>query len=86
MVMPTHRPGIPSSLPVFPRPGPVATIPCRDCQTPTRVDRAVDGYGERCAEKRGLIVSRPRLRSAQQTGPDLMDQFDEEDHCDGWDR
>lgn len=71
---------------MFPAPAPVERLPCLDCGTPTRVDRAVQGYGEECATKRGLIVRRPRLRSAPQTGTDLFAAVDEDDACDGWDR
>lgn len=82
---PVSRPG---RAEVFPCPVAVPTIPCRACRTPTRVDRAVQGYGRDCAEKRGLITVTTRLRASVQDGPDLLDILAEEpeDECDGWDR
>lgn len=80
--MPTHWPGIP-----LPWVTPQQTSPpmgrCRECRTPARLDRMVNGLGEKCARDAGLLG--PRV-DAEQTGPDLFDQLDEEDLCDGWDR
>ena len=71
---------------MFPAPVPVVRRPCLRCGVPTRVDRAVSGYGPDCAERLGLTVATPRLRVEAQTGPDLFTNDDEEDACDGWDR
>lgn len=80
-------PASPTSRVMFPRPAPVRTQPCAKCGTPVRLDRLVAGrYGEDCAGQLGLITATPRLRVSPQTGPDLFDNFEEEDHCDGWDR
>lgn len=76
---------------MFPRPVPVATRPCTDCKTPVQVRRLVivpgrGEFGEDCATRLGLTVSKPRLRRTAQAGPTLFDNTDEEDCCDGWDR
>lgn len=39
------------------------------------VDRLVCGYGEDCAEERGLIVHRGRRTHPGQSGPDLLDEL-----------
>lgn len=70
---------------MFPTPTTVQRLPCRDCGTLTRVDRAVQGYGADCATKRGLIVRRRRLHASPQDGATLFDAADEDNACDGWD-
>lgn len=35
---------------------------CRDCRRPVIRTETVEGYGPRCARKRGLIDARPRIR------------------------
>lgn len=65
-----------SHLPTVPR------KPCRRCGRPTRADKLIKGYGKDCAERLGLTGS---ASDVGQTGPDLFDAADEEDHCDGWD-
>jgi len=51
------------------------------------ISRLIVGrYGEDCAGRLGLVTASPRTRAGPQTGPDLFDNTDEEDCCDGWDR
>jgi hypothetical protein len=79
--MPTHRPGIP--LRMFPEPTPVATQPCAKCRQPVQLGNLVAGrFGWDCATKLGLLG---KTTDTGQTGPDLFDQLEEEDHCDGFD-
>lgn len=49
---------------------------CRCCHRPVPSGPLYDGYGEKCAEKRGLIPAKVRLPSRRSTagerGPDLL--------------
>jgi hypothetical protein len=70
---------------MFPRPTPIPTRPCRECGTPARLDRMVQGLGEKCARDAGLLGS---TKDLGQDGPNLLDLLadEPEDCCDGWDR
>lgn len=52
------------------------------CGKPARLDRMIFGLGEKCARDAGLLG---KTTGTGQTGPDLFDNADEEDCCDGWD-
>ncbi|MFY1595461.1 hypothetical protein [Micromonospora sp. WMMD737] len=60
-------PGLPGVLAVPRR--------CRGCRQPVPTGRTWDGYGEKCAEKRGLIPRKVRVRRRKTTpdvGPGLL--------------
>lgn len=70
---------------LFPDPVQVPMGRCRDCHTPARLDRMIQGLGEKCARDAGLLGT---TKDVGQDGPDLLDLLKDEpeDHCDGWDR
>lgn len=52
-------------------------VRCRNplCLRWVYVDRLVCGYGEDCAEERGLVVHRGRRADPGQSGWDLLDEL-----------
>ncbi len=68
---------LPTAPPPAARPG-RRQARCRACRTLAYVENMIDGYGEDCAARRGLITRRHRLPARAQDGPDLLTHLQEE--------